>query len=146
MGSDDARASAAEKNMGAGSAGSGRQVARARAAMMEGISPGRAAAETSPDRTHPRKLFPRDGTAPKKISRGGSCLKNLFSDSIRFLNFFPEFFFFQTIMRHTDIYFQCREIIFLINDPANHYVCKQKYFFLNQYAASILMFLTLTAF
>ena len=36
----------------------------------------------------PWKIFQREGTAPEKISGGGSRLKNLFSDSIRSLKFF----------------------------------------------------------
>ena len=74
-GSDGARGSAVERNLDAGPAGSGRAVARAtsrgvgEAVIVEGISPGRAAAETSPDRTHRRKCFyQREALTPKKIS------------------------------------------------------------------------------
>ena len=41
----------------------------------------------------PWEIFQREGTAPEKISGGGSCLTNLFSNSIRSLKFFsPKYF------------------------------------------------------
>ena len=73
-GSEGARGSAVERNLDAGPAGSGRAVARAtsrgvgEAVIVEGISPGRTAAETSPDRTHRRNFPPRRGPPPKTFS------------------------------------------------------------------------------